>query len=192
MNKEKQFKKIKIENLNKATYNPRTIDDESYQRLMRSIHEHTKYLDGWNAKDGYRLATTVTINKNSNRIVGGHQRLDALVDLGQDWIHEEDITWVNMKSDSSEEKALNVALNNPKIVGEWDFSKLKELIVDIDDGTFDVSLTGFDEDDLKKMFDWVPKEITQENIVSTKDKEGLIEIICPHCKSAFKIKKDER
>ena len=53
-------------------------------------------------------------NKRTGRVVGGHQRLDVLKAQGV-----EDIDVVIVDLPEVEERALNVALNNPHIAGEW-------------------------------------------------------------------------
>ena len=70
-------------------------------------------------------------------MVGGHQRLKVLLDLGQT-----EIDCVVVDLDLSHEKALNIALN--KIQGDWDEDKLAAIMADFDAEAFDVSLTGFD------------------------------------------------
>lgn len=52
--------------------------------------------------------------------------------------------------DELHEKALNVALN--KISGEFDIPVLTDLLKDLDSYDFDVSLTGFDEDEILNLF----------------------------------------
>lgn len=126
--------KIPIASLTPCAYNPRKIKKARAARLAASIKSHTKSLVDWDIKDGYRLASTVTINKNQNRIIGGHQRVDALKELGQSWIHENDITYVLVEPDSAEEKALNVSLNDNKAGGTWDDDKLLSVLTDIKDG----------------------------------------------------------
>lgn len=66
---------------------------------------------------------------------------------------------MNWEKLPQEEVALNIALN--KCVGKWDYPVLKEVLNGIDDGEFDVSLTGFD---LKEQ---------EELMVRVKE--------CPHC-----------
>ena len=53
--------------------------------------------------------------------------------------------------DKQREKALNIALN--KITGEWDEVKLKDLLLDLDLGDYDISLTGFEQNDLTELVD---------------------------------------
>lgn len=117
--------KIKIDDLNEVDYNPRVITKKELNRLKRSIKEHSSVVFG----DGYRLTATITINKQGNRIIGGHQRIKALKELGQDWIDSSDITWVDIEPNSKEEKKLNIVLNDN--FGEFDKDKLEIIIEEI-------------------------------------------------------------
>jgi len=118
-----------------ADYNPRKDlkpGDPEYDKLKRSIEQF-----------GY--VEPVIWNKVTGRVVGGHQRLKVLIDMG---ITEVECVVVEM--DAEKEKALNIALN--KISGEWDKEKLALLIADLQGADFDVSLTGFDPADLDALF----------------------------------------
>ncbi len=123
--------KVELSSLVNVPYNPRIIKREELERLKASIKKHTKAIPEEERGDGYRLTTTVTINKQGNRIVGGCQRIKALKALKQDWIHNKDITWVDLVPDSAEEKALNVTLNNERAAGSWDFHKLAVIVDEI-------------------------------------------------------------
>ena len=68
-------------------------------------------------------------NKTTGRVVGGHQRLKVLQDMG---ITEVDCVVVELSEEK--EKALNIALN--KISGEWDKEKLALLITDLQGADF--------------------------------------------------------
>src|SRR5574344_2252298 len=118
-----------------ATYNPRKDlkpGDAEYDKLKRSIEQF-----------GY--VEPVIWNKTTGRIVGGHQRLKVLIDMG---ITEVECVVVELTE--TKEKALNVALN--KISGDWDKDKLALLIADLQGFDFDVSLTGFDPSELDDLF----------------------------------------
>jgi len=118
-----------------ADYNPRKDlkpGDSEYEKLKRSIEQF-----------GY--VEPVIWNKATGRVVGGHQRLKVLMDMG---ITEVDCVVVDMPEDK--EKALNIALN--KISGEWDKDKLSLLIADLQGVDFDVSLTGFDPAEIDDLF----------------------------------------
>ena len=118
-----------------ADYNPRKDlkpGDPEYDKLKRSIEQF-----------GY--VEPVIWNKVTGRIIGGHQRLKVLIDMG---ITEVECVVVEM--DVEKEKALNIALN--KISGEWDKQKLALLIADLQGVDFDVSLTGFDLAEIDDLF----------------------------------------
>ena len=137
------IEKMKTENLLPADYNPRKDlkpGDEEYEKLKRSIEQF-----------GY--VEPVIWNRTTGRVVGGHQRLKVLIDMG---INEVDCVVVEM--DENKEKALNVALN--KISGEWDKDKLALLISDLQAEDFDVSLTGFDAAEIDDLF----KDTIQDKI----------------------------
>ena len=119
------IQKIPAARLNPAAYNPRKDlkpGDREYEKLKRSIVEF-----------GY--VEPVIWNRRTGNVVGGHQRLKVLVDMGQT-----EIDCVVVDLDLRREKALNVALN--KIQGDWDEEKLASLMAEFDAADFDVSLTG--------------------------------------------------
>lgn len=80
-------------------------------------------------------------NRQNGNVVGGHQRLKVLMDLGQT-----EIDCVVVDLDLAREKALNIALN--KIQGDWDEDKLAAIMADFDAEAFDVSFTGFDANEV--------------------------------------------
>lgn len=84
------------------------------------------------------------VNERTGIVVGGHQRLKVLKDLGYTEI---EVSVVDLTDE--QEKALNVALN--KISGEWDFPLLKDLLEELDTGDFDVELTGFDLNEIEDL-----------------------------------------
>lgn len=129
------IEKIRTERLIPADYNPRKDlkpGDPEYEKLKRSLEEF-----------GY--VEPVIWNKTTSHVVGGHQRLKVLLDMG---ITEVECVVVEM--DAEKEKALNVALN--KISGDWDKDKLALLIADLQGADFDVSLTGFDPGEIDDLF----------------------------------------
>jgi len=146
--------RIQLKNIHLAKYNPRKISKEALGKLKASIKSYTDALPGWDSKKGFRLVAPVIVNKVNWRLVGGHQRILALGELGQDWVMEEDVRFVNVPNERKE-MALNVMLNNADAAGEWDFPLLKDLLAEIDVGDFRVDdYTGFDEDAIKEMFDF--------------------------------------
>lgn len=130
-----QIEKLKTELLIPADYNPRKDlkpGNPEYEKLKRSIEQF-----------GY--VEPVIWNKTTSHVVGGHQRLKVLLDMG---ITEVECVVIEM--DEEKEKALNIALN--KISGDWDKDKLALLIADLQGADFDVSLTGFEPAELDALF----------------------------------------
>lgn len=148
-----------------APYNPRKISEKQMEILKKSIKEHG-------------IVDPLIWNRRTGFVVGGNQRLAALIDL------EYEKTWVTVIDVSPEkEKALNLALN--KISGDWDTPKLRELLVELDTGEFDIELTGFDEVEIQG----IVEELSLDGLYSEIDKEASDPktIVCPHCGESFEI-----
>ncbi len=129
------IEKKKVAELLPAEYNPRKDlkpGDAEYEKLKRSIEQF-----------GY--VEPVIWNKTTGKVVGGHQRLKVLMDMGYT-----EVDCVVVELSEEKEKALNIALN--KISGEWDKDKLALLITDLQATDFDVSLTGFETAELDDLF----------------------------------------
>ena len=72
-----------------------------------------------NGAECFRLAAPIVINSANHRLIDGHQRVKALELLGQEFVHIDDVFTVNMEPDGIEERALNVALENPAVQGTF-------------------------------------------------------------------------
>ena len=118
--------------------------DKEYEKLKRSIEQF-----------GY--VEPVIWNKTTGRVVGGHQRLKVLIDMGMT-----EVDCVVVELSEEKEKALNVALN--KISGEWDNDKLALLIADLQGTDFDVSLTGFEPAELRLCSVRIPRKVSTMTI----------------------------
>ena len=130
-----EIERRKVDELKAAEYNPRKDlrpGDAEYEKLKRSIQEF-----------GY--VEPVIWNKRTGTVVGGHQRLKVMKDLGY-----EEVDCVVVDLDEKKEKALNIALN--KISGEWDNDLLANLLKDLDGSGYDITLTGFDLAEAQELF----------------------------------------
>ena len=113
-----------------ASYNPRTWDDKSFEKLTESIKL-------------FGLVDPLVVNSypdRKNAIIGGHFRYEVAKRLG---IKEVPVVYVNIP-DIEKEKELNLRLN--RNTGQWDWETLK---------SFDTSLLldiGFDEADLANIW----------------------------------------
>ncbi|MBQ6220079.1 MAG: ParB N-terminal domain-containing protein [Methanobrevibacter sp.] len=189
---------IKITDIVPARYNPRKISAEDYQKLNDSISE-------------YGLVDPIIININNNRIIGGHQRFDVLMNqyLAGDKDYETltlikrgDIGWLFINEDLvvkdlNHEKSLNITLN--KVQGEWDSEKLEMLLNDLSTEGLDLSLTGWSKNEIKELskeIDLSPfgkngealedplndEEESKKEVSNIRNKK---EISCPFCGAVF-------
>jgi DNA modification methylase len=137
-----QMENRRLADLKPAEYNPRKAlqpGDPEYVRIKNSIDEF-----------GY--CDPIIINSDGT-IIGGHQRQRVMLDMG---IETADVVVLDV--DKAHEKALNIALN--KITGAWDESKLKDLLVELDETGLGIEITGYTHAELDDLVEKM--EITQE------------------------------
>lgn len=132
---------MRLVDLTPAPYNPRTISEEAAKGLRASIRR-------------FGLVQPIVWNSRTKHVVGGHQRIDALKSLGKT---EAQVVVVDLPE--SEEKALNITLNNPMIAGEFT-DDLQAILAELSampdlefeelrlDALLDVSLGGIVEDEI--------------------------------------------
>lgn len=121
------LQEIDIKKLNKAAYNPRIelkAGMKDYDALYASVEQ-------------FGQVEPIVWNKRTGNVVGGHQRLTVLTDMGA-----EKALCVVVDLSEEDEKVLNLSLN--KIKGEWDYDKLQDLLSSIPDRL----ATGFTSDEL--------------------------------------------
>ena len=151
----------RVDGLRAADYNPRISLSEGmkeYQKLKKSI-------------ETFGLVEPLIVNDRTGVLVGGHQRLTVLKDLGI-----ENVEVVHVDLDEAHEKALNVALN--KISGKWDADKLEDLLRDLDlNFDIDVELTGFDTDELNTMFTGAMNELSSDDDTSEEDETVVDDLV---------------
>ncbi len=122
---------IEINNLNPAEYNPRQITKKQYEDLKASMEK-------------FGCVDPIIININPERlnvVVGGHQRLKILRELGA-----EKVPTVSVNLSEEDERELNVRLN--KSGGEWDMDILANEfdVVDLKEWGFKDIELGFNID----------------------------------------------
>lgn len=122
-----------------APYNPRRITAKAKLKLRETLEK-------------VGLVQPVVWNKRSGTLVGGHQRLEQIDALegGRDY----ELTVAVIDVDERREKELNVLLNNPEVSGDWDLTKLQELV----NGDIDLGNTGFDLGDVMQLFGEAPAQ----------------------------------
>lgn len=141
------WRTIPVGDLRPATYNPRKKlkpGDKEYEKIKKSIQEF-----------GYVEPIIVNFDMT---VIGGHQRLTVLKDLGYT---EVQCVVVHIEDDAKV-KALNIALN--KITGAWNEQLLADLIVDLQSQDFNTDLTGFEPAEIDQLFSKVHnKEIKEDD-----------------------------
>ena len=144
---EMQWQTLPLGQLRPAAYNPRKAlkpSDKEYQKIKNSIQEF-----------GY--VEPIIVNHDMT-VIGGHQRLTVLKDLG----YTEAQCVVLHIEDEAKVKALNIALN--KISGEWNEQLLADLLVDLQDAQFNLDLTGFEAPEIDQLFSKLHnKDIEEDN-----------------------------
>ena len=142
-----QWKTLSVNELRPAAYNPRKklkAGDKEYEKIKNSILEF-----------GY--VEPIIVNYDMT-VIGGHQRLTVLKDLGYT---EVQCVEVHIE-DENKVKALNIALN--KITGAWNEQLLADLIVDLQTANFNTDFTGFEAPEIEQLFSKVHnKEIKEDD-----------------------------
>ncbi|WP_270737768.1 site-specific DNA-methyltransferase [Streptococcus anginosus] len=137
---------LPIDSLKPAAYNPRKKlkkGDKEYEKIKKSIVEFG-YVD------------PIIVNFDGT-VIGGHQRLTVLSDLGY-----KEVQCVQVRiDDENKVKALNVALN--KITGAWNEELLADLMVDLQDADFNLDLTGFEAPEIDQLFSKVHNKEVKED-----------------------------
>ena len=129
-----ELREMRLDELRPADYNPRVAlrpGDAEYEKLKRSVHE-------------LGIVDPLVWNKQTGTLVGGHQQLTVLRDLGYEVVP----CWVVNLSPEKERQA-NLALN--KISGRWDEDKLRAVLDGLSPD--EVAVAGFDARDLRALYD---------------------------------------
>ena len=141
-----QWKTLSVDALRPAAYNPRKklkAGDKEYEKIRNSILEF-----------GY--VEPIIVNYDMT-VIGGHQRLTVLKDLGYT---EVQCVEVHIE-DENKVKALNIALN--KITGAWNEQLLADLIVDLQSANFNTDFTGFEAPEIEQLFSKIHNKDIKED-----------------------------
>jgi DNA modification methylase len=122
---------VSIDELRPDPANPRRISDQQIEALTRSLRE-------------YGFVQPVLARREDKTVIGGHQRLVAARRLGYKTVP---VTWLDISVEQA--RLLNLALN--KISGDWDLELLARLLSDLNVAEVDISLSGFQDDEVSKL-----------------------------------------
>lgn len=172
----REIRKMHLNDIHIAKYNPRHMSDEEYSNLVHNI-DTKGYLE------------LIIVNKQTGyTIVSGNHRKRALLELGYD-----EIEVIVIDVSLPEEKALNIAMN--RIGGIFDEEKLEEVLSDIKNfGVLEFTgLSDFELDNVFGDFDdnfgnletdvfKTDNEISKDKVKeSFKEKKPKRVVVCPHC-----------
>lgn len=179
--------KINIQDLKPAEYNPRIMQTEEQEKLKQGLTT-------------FGLVDPIIIDlTDNNTVIGGHQRLEILKQLNPDTelllIKLGDIGLVIKETDlkikdKNDQKALNLALN--KIHGDWDYKKLDDLLLSLNDENYNIALTGFDDDDLLSLeleegFEFGENDLKEDITQQNNPLPETDTVTCPHCGKSFEV-----
>ena len=108
---------INLDKLVNSEYNPRKISNEALSALRSSIEK-------------FGLVQEIVVNERNNKIVGGHQRVKAMLAAG---IKKVNVAYVDLAE--PDEKALNIALNSPHLMGTFT-DELHDLMDELQSGDY--------------------------------------------------------
>ena len=164
---------MKLSDLSPHPGNPRKITDKKLKMLEKSLKE-------------FGDLSGVIFNKQTGRLVGGHQRLKVIPKDVEIISETEDhgyfllngdrfqVRFVNW--DETKEKAANIAANQHG--GDWDFPILTDWVNELDSQNIDLDVLGFDDKELQKMMS--PEGEPNHSVDVGDLKEFLIVVECGH------------
>ena len=172
-----KVRRVNLSDLKPAIYNPRTITDLAKDGLKESL---TKF----------GVLNLIIWNERSGNVVGGHQRLKVLQEQGE---KDADVLVVNL--DDKEEMALNIALNNHAIQGDFSAEALEVLKkTEVNLGEM------FDKLQLKPIMDKLEKKIARskkkespldndfQEMPKIEEKATEVIVVCPSCSSKWRMR----
>ena len=183
-----EVRRVKLIDLNPATYNPRKISETALEGLGSSIEQ-------------FGLLSLIVWNERTGNIVGGHQRFRKLVEGGES---ETDVVVVDLSDD--EEVALNIVLNSPFARGDFT-SDVKVLLEKVEVQVGSV----FNDLRLNDLHEQISRSLNKGKQNDKKEPSGGDEpdpspeyreyeseddvpeavIVCPGCKSMWRMSDNE-
>ena len=154
-----QIVQVKTNKLRPFPGNPRKIGDDELKRLQRSIRD-------------FDMVDPIICQAGKNIIIGGHQRWKAAQAEG---LKEVPVVYIDI--DDSKAQMLNVALNNPHLQGEWDWGKLGDMLTELDDGQFDLTISGFNLEEIGNLMSGLDEKIKEKEY----DENLKTDNKCPEC-----------
>jgi len=96
--------------------NPRQLDSYARKRLHSDL-------------DRFKLVDPIIANRQTGRVVGGHQRLEWLDEQHPDEDYELKVAWVDLPDEEAVQ--LMIVLNNRAAMGDWNTLELERLVAEL-------------------------------------------------------------
>jgi DNA modification methylase len=105
------------------------------------------------SNEHYGWTNPILVQSKTHRVLAGHGRLLAAQQAGLKTVP---VVFLDLSDEDA--AAYTVADNQLATLSEWDMPKLKDVLADLSGENFDLSLTGFSEEDLARMLAWEPEK----------------------------------
>lgn len=128
--------RVRVRDLRPWSENPRAHDAEQIRLLQKSL-------------ESFGLLSLPVVQRGTLRILAGEGRYTAMMAAGRG---EEIILVVLADLSDEEATAFTVADNRLGELSTWIPAALRDALGELDNGAFDVELTGYTEDALAKLF----------------------------------------
>lgn len=135
---------VALPELHPAPWNPRTITDERFQNLCRSIQADPEFL--WRRP---------VLAQRDGTIYAGNLRFRAAVHLGMETVPA-------IIEDVSDQVAKERALRDNQQWGEWVDDDLSALLARLREDGSDLALLGFDERELQQLLDRLERPVAAD------------------------------
>jgi hypothetical protein len=151
-----------VDQLRTFAGNPRKITGEGLKKLERSIGEF-----------GFVNPVLAWRNDDVLEIIAGHQRIKAAQTQGV-----ENVPVIILPfADRQKALAYNVADNRLQDESEWDLPLLKDLMSELDDGIFDIEMTGFELHELADLAEFESKHRKMPGVTSPDDEYQVFSVV---------------
>lgn len=165
---------IPADKLIKLHNNPRVDKDpRGIERLTTLIKEH-----------GFQNPLNVYKSGGKYEILAGNHRFDAGVLLGM-----KEFPCIVYEGDRKQALARAISDNKSNEWTDWDVPILKDLLIELDDGSIDMHITGFNSHELELMMTAIKPD---EQEVGDHEPEKPNIIICPECGHKFSVLKEKK
>jgi ParB-like chromosome segregation protein Spo0J len=165
-----EYKKISVADLIPYARNSRTHSEAQVAKLAASIKEF-----------GF---LNPIITDGENGIVAGHGRVMAAQKLGLDALPCIEAGHLT----EAQKRAYIIADNRMALDAGWDNDLLKIELQDLDGEGFDLSLTGFEIEEVAQLFDEPNFEPGTEDDQGKLDELAPKMVTCPHCAAEWDLR----